>query len=68
MMIEDWEIGELYRAMRIKYSDEETAVQKVKEKFYTQVCAANRDTHFFVGTVLQYNSWVILGAFWPKKE
>jgi hypothetical protein len=68
MMIEDWEVGELYRNMRIKFRNEETAVQKVKDKFYDQICARDRDTHFFVGTVLKHGTWVILGAFWPKKE
>jgi hypothetical protein len=68
MMIEDWEIGELYRNMLIKFKDEATAVQKVKEKFYDQICAEKRDPHFFVGTVLKHGTWVILGAFWPKKE
>jgi len=66
-MIEDWEIGELYRKMRNKFKDEKIAVEKVKERFFDLVCAPNIDTHFFVGTVLKYGSWVILGAFWPKK-
>ena len=68
MMIEDWEIGELYRSMLIKFRNEGVAVRKVKEKFYDQMCAGDRDTHFFVGTVLRHGTWVILGAFWPKKE
>lgn len=67
MMIEDWEVGQLYRAMRDKYRNEGTATQKVKEKFLGQVCARDIDVQFFVGTVLQHGTWVILGAFWPKK-
>ena len=43
------------------------AVQKIKEKWLTQICASAVDTHFFVGTVLKHGTWVILGAFWPKK-
>jgi hypothetical protein len=68
MMIEDWEICELYRKMRDKYEDEAVAISEVKKKFFNQICASDRDTHFFVGTVLKFGSWVILGAFWPKKE
>jgi len=68
MMIEDWEICQLYRAMRDKFESEEIATQKVKDKFFSQICASNIDTHFFVGTVLRHGTWVILGAFWPKKE
>ena len=66
MMIEDWEVGQLYLKMRDLY-DEPTAVDKVKQKFFTQMCAATRDTHFFVGTVLEMNTWVVLGVFWPKR-
>ena len=67
MMIADWEIGELYRKMRDKFGSEEVAVEKVRDKFFSQICASEVDTHFFVGTILQYNAWVILGVFWPKK-
>jgi hypothetical protein len=67
MMIEDWEIGQLYRAMRDKFGNEETAIEKVKQKFFNQICAPDVDTHFFVGTVLKHGTWVILGTFWPKK-
>lgn len=67
MKIEDWEVGQLYRAMRDKFRSEKIAVEKVKEKFLDQICAQEVDTHFFVGTVLKYGTWVILGTFWPKK-
>ncbi len=67
-MIEDWELGELYRRMRNKFQDEEIACKKVKEKYYGDICDPKIDTHFFVGTVLQHGSWIILGTFWPKKE
>lgn len=66
MTILDWELGQNYRNMRDKY-DENTAVEKVKQKFLNQMCAPNIDTHFFVGTVLQFGTWVVLGVFWPKK-
>lgn len=67
MMIEDWEVGQLYRAMRDKFSSEEVAVEKVRQKFFSQICGAQVETHFFVGTVLSHGTWVVLGAFWPKK-
>jgi hypothetical protein len=68
MMIEDWEAGELYRNMRNKFGDPEVAAQKVKQKFLDQMCAPNIDTHFFVGTVLEHGTWIVLGVFWPKKQ
>lgn len=67
MMIEDWELGQLYRAMRDKYQDEQVATEKVKDKFFGKICAPDIDTHFYVGTILQHGTWVILGTFWPKK-
>ena len=67
MMIADWELGRLFLAMRQKYQDERIAVQKVKDKFLGQMCAPSVDTHFFVGTTLQYGTWIVLGVFWPKK-
>ncbi len=67
MMIEDWEIGELYRKMRDRYQDESVAIEKVRERFFGKICASNIDTHFYVGTVLRHGTWIILGTFWPKK-
>jgi len=67
MMIEDWEVGQLFLQMRRKFGDERTAVQKVKDKFYGQMCASKINTHFFVGTTLRYGTWVVLGVFWPQK-
>lgn len=67
MMIEDWELGQLYRSMKDKFRDPNMAAQKVKQKYYDAMCAPNIDTHVFVGTVLAHGTWVILGVFWPKK-
>ena len=67
MMIEDWEVGQLYRAMRDKYGSAEVAVEKVRDKLLNQMCAPDIDTHFFVGTVKKYSTYVIVGVFWPKK-
>lgn len=67
-MIEDWEVGALYRRMRDKYRSEDTAVEKVKDKFFKQYCGPQYDTHFFVGTVRRYGSWIIIGTFCPKKS
>jgi hypothetical protein len=68
MMIEDWEIGVLYLKMRNMFQSEEIAVEKVREKFFDILCAPDVDTHFFVGTVLEHGTWIILGVFWPKKQ
>lgn len=67
MMIEDWELGQLLLTLRDSEQSEQVAVQKVKDKFLGQMCAPDVDTHFFVGTTLQYGKWIVLGVFWPKK-
>jgi hypothetical protein len=67
MKIADWELGQMYRTIRDKYKDEGIACEKIKNKFFRIICASDRDTYFFVGTVLQFNTWIILGIFWPPK-
>lgn len=68
MTITDWEIGMLYLKQFQKYHCEQKAIADVKAKFLNDLCGTEKDTHFFVGTVLQHNSWIILGVFSPKKE
>jgi len=67
MMIEDWEVMGLYRKMRDTCSGIDSALEKVKEKFLEDICSPERDTHFFVGTTLQFGTWIIIGVWWPKK-
>lgn len=64
-MIIDWELGSLFLKMRDKFKDENVAIEKVKNKFYNEICGENKDTYFYVGTTLEHNSWVILGTFYP---
>ena len=66
MMIEDWEISRLYWNCIDGGSCPEDACKKVKQKFLDQICATDRDTHFYVGTVLAHGTWVVIGTFWPK--
>jgi hypothetical protein len=66
MMIEDWEVMQLYRNMIKEYGKVE-GLKKVKDKFLNQICSQKRDTYFFVGTILKHGTWVIIGTFWPPK-
>lgn len=68
MMIEDWELGALYWREIDKGASPEEAAQSVRYKFLDQICSPDRDTHFFVGTVLAHGTWVIVGTFWPKRK
>jgi len=65
--ITDWELGMLFLRQREKHS-EKTALQHVKERFLDRMCAEDRDTRFFVGTMLPRNQWLVLGVFWPPKQ
>ncbi len=69
LMIEDWEIGQLYWSCFKKYNCEETAVQKVREK-YLDDFAHTKDLYLFLGTTRRWhgvspNPYVIIGTFHP---
>jgi hypothetical protein len=69
MMIEDWEAGALYWKCVDEGASAVEAVRKVKQKFLDEICAAENDTHFYVGTVFAHpKSWVIIGVYYPKKH
>lgn len=69
LMIEDWEIGQLYFKCYRLYKDEKIAIQKVREKYWDAF--KERDLHFFLGTTKQWhmrrstNPFVIIGVFYP---
>lgn len=69
LMIEDWEIGQLYWNC-LKGSDESTAIEKVKDKYFHDF-AKTRDLYLFLGTTYEAhvrkftNPYVIVGTFHP---
>jgi hypothetical protein len=74
LMIEDWEIGQLYwNCLKVANGDEKLALQKVREKYETKFLKEN-DLYFFLGTTKEWharrakNPFVIIGVFYPKKE
>ncbi|GEM66259.1 hypothetical protein SF1_42410 [Sphingobacterium faecium NBRC 15299] len=68
LMIEDWEIGQLYFNC-LKKGDKKTALEKVREKYWSFF--KGRDIYFFLGTTMQWhrrrsdNPFVIIGVFYP---
>ncbi|MDI2113087.1 hypothetical protein [Commensalibacter nepenthis] len=70
LLIEDWEICQLYLNCKRREPTEEMAIQKVKEKYWDNF-AFKKDLHFFLGTTLQWhrrrakNPFVITGVFYP---
>lgn len=67
MRITDWELGVLFLKEVERLGDEQKAVRSVRQMFFDNICGPNKDTHFFVGTTLPHNSWIVLGVFYPKK-
>jgi len=67
MMIEDWEVGALFWRLVKQGNSHKDAAEKVREKFLRELCGPDKDTHFFVGTILAHpNTWVVIGVFYPK--
>lgn len=71
LMIEDWEIVELYRNCIKSGDTEQEACQKVRDKYMW--LAKNRDVYLFLGTVFKWqrmnalDPFVIVGVFYPPK-
>ena len=64
-MIEDWELGVLFLKEADRLGSDEAAAESVKKKFLKELCAPDRDTRFFMGTRFPYNTWLVIGVFWP---
>ena len=71
LMIEDWEIGMLYRNVFQKYKSEEITCQKVREKYLKM---AAEDIYLFLGTSYEWHMknapdpYLIIGVFAPPKK
>jgi len=72
MMIEDWEIGQLYwNCLKKHEGNEAKATEDVKNKYFNDF-AKTKDLHLFLGTTLMHhyvsqNPFMIIGTFHPKK-
>jgi len=71
MMIEDWEIGQLYWNCLIRHNgDEAKACEDVKKKYF-DLFAKKKDVYLFLGTTKKFHStgrnpFVIIGIFYPN--
>lgn len=63
-MNEDWEIGVLYWKELERLGTPDKAAESVRKKCL-QMVETGRDSRFFMGTVFPYNTWIVLGVFWP---
>jgi hypothetical protein len=66
-MIEDWELGVLWLKESERLGDERAAAESVRSKYLDQMCRADNDVRFFMGTKFPYNTWLVLGVFWPPR-
>ena len=67
MAVIDWEVGQLFRNCRDSSANEDVAVSKVRDALLTKCCGPTKDTHFFVGTIHRFGTWIIVGIFYPPK-
>ncbi len=68
LTVEDWELGVRYLRERRGRGSERAAVQAVRDVFLGHMCASDRDTRFFVGTHSVYNTWLVIGVFYPPRD
>ena len=67
MMIEDWEAGTLFWKMVDQGASHKEAAEKVRDKFLYGLCGSDKETYFYVGTILAHPAtWLVLGVFYPK--
>lgn len=67
-MCEDWELGALFLNESARLGSDQLAAESVKKKFLGELCGPKKDTRFFMGTHFPYNTWLVLGVFWPPKN
>lgn len=73
MMIEDWEIGQLYWNCLVRHDGNEAkAVADVRKKYFDDF-AKTKDLHLYLGTsqlhhYVSRNPFMIIGTFHPKVE
>jgi hypothetical protein len=73
LMIEDWEIGQLYwNCLSRHEGNEAKAIADVRKKYFDDF-AKTKDLHFFLGTTqlhhyVSLNPFIIIGTFHPKRE
>lgn len=62
----DWELMELYRNVRDRAASPEEIKEKIRQKYFDEICGPSKETHFFVGNHSRFPStFMILGVFWP---
>ncbi|MEK6923829.1 MAG: hypothetical protein AABW54_01150 [Candidatus Micrarchaeota archaeon] len=61
----DWEVNELARNVMKTTSDKVLVEAKMRDKLFTWM--QTRDLHFMMGTHFRWQTWMIVGFFYPPK-
>ncbi len=65
----DWEAYQFYRARRAEGHTLAATKALLRDKFFGELCAQDKATHFFVGNhSSHFNSFMVLGVFWPPRQ
>ncbi len=73
LMIEDWELGQLYwNCLKKSNNNEQQAIEKVRRKYFDGLFI-KKDLYLFLGSsypnhYISHNPFVIIGLFYPNKE
>lgn len=70
LLVIDWELGQAYRRWRWRreYRDPKMLLQKIKEKWFGELCAETKNTHFYVGNMQRFpQQFMVLGVFYPPR-
>ena len=68
LMIVDWELHQSFRKWRSKYKPEQLLLEKIKQRWFGEMCSDKKDTYFFVGNMLAHpDAFMVLGVFYPPK-
>jgi len=66
MSIVDWELGQAYRSWRSRYKNEETLLEKIRERWLCLMCSSRNDVYFYVGNMKRFRrNFMVLGTFYP---
>lgn len=69
LSIVDWEIGQAYRNWRLKYDTERILLEKIQQRWLSNVDTVNKDVYFYVGNMKRFrNIFMVLGVFYPPKK
>ncbi|MHC4647697.1 MAG: hypothetical protein ACYTBJ_19700 [Planctomycetota bacterium] len=69
LIIHDWELMAAYRRWRQEYTEQRILLDRIREKWLDTLCAATRDTYFYVGNMWQRpKQFMVLGVFYPPKS